>query len=258
VPLASVVQGVFNTKFSASGEMGQDMLPKLSSLTGAGLFDIVKASVLQSPVLTQISSLTTLPELKNLQVLNKIVNAQIVNGNFVVKPFDLTVGDVKMTVGGSNSLAGLLSYVTAINAPTGKLGNAVSSKLTQLTGVQNIQGTDRVTLGLNIGGSLASPVVKLTSGSLKDQGKTIVTNVVKTKLTDALLGLATKNKAKTDSTQKATATAQQNSQEQLQLEIQKKKLEAQEKAKQAIGQGLNSLFGGRKKAAPAVADTAKK
>ncbi|GAB3638515.1 hypothetical protein GCM10027422_41050 [Hymenobacter arcticus] len=259
VPLASQVQGIFGTNFSVSGEMGQDMLPKLSTLSGKGLFDIVKASVLQSPVMSQISSLTTLPELKNLQVLNKIVDAQIVNGNFLVKPFDLNIGDVKMTVGGSNSLAGVLSYVTAINAPTGKLGNALSGKLTQLTGVQNIQGTDRVTLGLNIGGSMASPVVKLTSGSLKDQGKAIVTNVVKTKLTDALLGLATKNKAKTDSTQKATATTQQNSQEQLNLEIQKKKLEAQEKAKQAIGAGLNSLFGGRKKpTAPAPVDTTKK
>jgi len=260
VPLAAQVQGVFGTNFSVSGEMGQDMLPKLATLSGKGLFDIVKASVLQSPVMSQISSLTTLPELKNLQVLNKIVDAQIVNGNFLVKPFDLTIGDVKMTVGGSNSLAGLLSYVTAINAPTGKLGNTLSSKLTQLTGVQNIQGTDRVTLGLNIGGNITSPSVKLTSGSLKDQGKAIVTNVVKTKLTDALLGLATKNKAKTDSTQKATATTQQNSQEQLQLEIQKKRLEAQEKAKQAIGAGLNSLFGGRKKATPTPvpADTTKK
>ena len=259
VPLAAAVQGVFNTKFSASGEMGQDMLPKLASLSGTGLFDIVKASVLQSPVLNQISSLTTLPEFKNLQVLNKVVNAQIVNGNFVVKPFDLTIGDVKMTVGGSNSLAGLLSYVTAINAPTGKLGNALSGKLTQLTGVQNIQGTDRVTLGLNIGGNITSPVVKLTSGSLKDQGKAIVTNVVKTKLTNTLLDLATKNRAKTDSTQKASTLSQQDAQEKLQLEIQKKKLEAQEKAKQAIGAGLNSLFGGRKKAAPAApADTTKK
>ncbi len=259
VPLAAAVQGVFNTNFSVNGEMGQDMLPKLASLSGAGLFDIVKASVLQSPVLSQISSLTTLPELKNLSIVNKIVDAQIVDGKFVVKPFDLTVGDVKMTLGGTNSLAGLLTYVAAINAPTGKLGNALSSKLTQLTGVSNIQGTDRVTLGLNIGGTMTSPVVKLTSGSLKDQGKAIVTNVVKTKLTDALLGLATKNRAKTDSTQKATATAQQNSQEQLNLEMQKKKLEAQEKAKQAIGAGLNSLFGGRKKAAaPAPADTTKK
>ncbi|OGX89328.1 AsmA family protein [Hymenobacter coccineus] len=265
VPLAAAVQGVFNTNFSVNGEMGQDMLPKLTSLSGKGLFDIVKANVLQSPVLSQIASLTTLPELKNLSIVNKIVDAQIVDGKLVVKPFDLNVGDVKMTLGGTNSLAGLLTYVAAINAPTGKLGNAVSSKLTQLTGVSNIQGTDRVTLGLNIGGTMTSPTVKLTSGSLKDQGKAIVTNVVKTKLTDALLGLATKNRAKTDSTQKATATAQQTSQEQLNLEVQKRKLEAEAKAKQAIGAGLNSLFGGRKKAAapapavaPAAADTTKK
>ncbi len=266
VPLASAVQGVFNTKFSASGEMGQDMLPKLSSLSGSGLFDIVKAAVLQSPTLTQIASLTTLPELKNLIVQNREVKAQIVNGNLVVQPFDLTVGDIKMTLGGSNSLQGLLSYVAAINAPTGKLGSAVSNKLTQLTGVQNIQGTDRVTLGLNIGGNMTSPTVKLTSGSLKDQGKTIVTNVVKTKLTSALLDLANKNRAKTDSTQKATAITQQNAQEQLNLEMQKRKMEAQEKAKQAIGKGLNSLFGGVRKpatpatpaATPAPADTTKK
>ncbi|NML65705.1 hypothetical protein HHL22_10860 [Hymenobacter sp. RP-2-7] len=262
VPLAQVVQGVFNTNFKVSGEMGQDMLPKLASLDGSGLFDIVKASVLQSPTLNQIASLTTLPDLKNLQVLNKIVNAQIVDGNLVVKPFDITVGDIKMTLGGTNSLAGALQYVTAINAPTGKLGTTVSNQLTRLTGVQNIQGTDRVTLGLNIGGTITSPQVKLTSGSLKDQGKAIVTNVVKTKLTDALLGLANKKRAQTDSTQKATQITQQNAQEQLNLEIQKKKLEAEAKARQAIGKGLNSLFGGgRKASAPATtapADTTKK
>ncbi|AMR29185.1 hypothetical protein A0257_20190 [Hymenobacter psoromatis] len=259
VPLAAVVQGVFNTKFSASGEMGQDMLPKLSSLSGTGIFDILKASVLQSPTLNQIASLTTLPELKNLSIINKVVDAQIVDGKLIVKPFYFTVGDLKLTLGGTNSLAGIVDYVAAINAPTGKLGNALSSKLTQLTGVQNIQGTDRVTLGLDIGGNISSPTVKLTSGSLKDQGKAIVTNVVKTKLTDALLGLANKNKAKGDSTQKATAITQQNAQEQLNLEIQKKKLEAEAKAKQAIGAGLNSLFGGRKKATtPAAADTTKK
>ena len=258
VPLAQVVQGVFNTTFKFSGEMGQDMLPKLATLSGSGLFDIVKASVLQSPTLTQIASLTTLPELKNLSVVNKLVNAQIVDGNLVVKPFDITVGDIKMTLGGTNSLAGALAYVTAINTPTGKLGNALNSQLTRLTGVSNIQGTDRVTLGLNIGGTMASPSVKLTSGSLKDQGKAIVTNVVTTKLTSALLGLANKNRAKTDSTQKATAITQQNAQEQLNLEIQKRKLEAEAKARQAIGKGLNSLFGGGRKATPTAADTTKK
>jgi hypothetical protein len=44
--------------------------------------------------------------------------------------------------------------------------------------------------------------------------------------------------------------------------VQKRKLEAQEKAKQAIGKGLNSLFGGVRKATPAATpapvDTTKK
>ncbi len=258
VPLASQVQGVFGTNFNVSGEMGEDMLPKLSTLSGKGLFDIVKATLLQSPVMSQIASLTTLPELKNLEVINRIVNAEIVNGNFVVKPFDLTVGDVKMTVGGSNSLAGALAYVTALNVPTGKLGNALSGKLTQLTGVANIQGTDRVTLGLNIGGSVNSPSVKLTSGSVKDQGKALVTNIVKTKLTDALLGLATKNKGKRDSTGTAPAAGAPQTAEQQAAQAQaKKRLEAEAKARQAIGAGLNSLFG-RPKPKPAAADTAKK
>ncbi|MGI4873949.1 MAG: AsmA-like C-terminal region-containing protein [Janthinobacterium lividum] len=253
VPLASVAQGIFGTTFNVSGEMGQDMLPKLSTLSGKGLFNIVKASISQSPTLTQIASLTTLPQLKTLEVLNRTIDAQLVDGNLVVKPFDFTVGDIKLTLGGSNSLAGALSYVTAINTPTGKLGSALNSQLTRLTGVSDIQGTDRVTLGLNIGGTLTSPSVKLTSGSVKDQGKALATSLVKTKLTSTLLGLANKNKAKGDSTQKATVITQQNAQEQLDLEVKRKKLEAQEKAKDLIGKGLNGLFGNKKK--PAVPDT---
>jgi hypothetical protein len=259
VPLASRVEGVFGTTFNLSGEMGPDMMPNLATITGKGAFDIVRAALNRSDVMTKISALTTLPELKDIIVLNKTVQTELVNGNFIVKPFDLTVGDIKMTVGGSNSIAGALAYVTALNVPTGKLGSALNSKVTQLTGVKNLQGTDRVTLGLNIGGTVASPSVKLTSGSVKDQAKSLVTNVVKTKLTDALIGLTNKNKAKQDSTQSATADAQQSAEEKAKLELQKKRLEAETKAKQAIGQGLNNLFGRPKpKPTPAPEDTTKK
>lgn len=278
VPLAGRVEGIFGTTFNVSGEMGPDMLPNLNTLSGKGVFDIVKAAVVKSEVLGKISALTTLPELKDLVVLNKAISADLVNGNFIVKPFDLTIGDVKMTIGGSNSVAGALAYVTALNVPTGRLGSALTGKLTQLTGVRDIQGADRVTLGLNIGGTVTSPSVKLTSGSVKDQAKALVTNVVKTKLTSTLLELATKNRAKTDSTQQAGALSQQQAQQQLELEVQRRRLEAEAKAKQKIGQGINAgldrLFGKPKPAkptaptpppapnetpaAPAAADTTKK
>ncbi|MDB5235571.1 MAG: hypothetical protein JWR44_2564, partial [Hymenobacter sp.] len=243
VPLASQVEGVFGTTFNVSGEMGPDMFPNLATLSGKGIFDIVRAAVNQSEVMTKIASLTTLPELKTILVVDKKINANIVNGNLVVQPFDLTVGDVKMTIGGSNSIAGALAYVTALNVPTGKLGSAFSSKLTQLTGVKDIQGTDRVTLGLNIGGTVKAPSVRLTSGSVKDQGKAIVTNVVKTKLTDALLGLATKKKAAQDSTKTTTDAAEQTAEEKARIATEKAKLEAQARLRNQIGQGLNGLFG---------------
>jgi hypothetical protein len=181
-----------------------------------------------------------LPELKTLVVVDKKIQANIVNGNLVVQPFDLTIGDVKMNIGGSNSLTGALAYITALNVPTGKLGSAMSSKLTQLTGVQNIQGTERVTLGLNIGGTVKAPVVKLTSGSVKDQGKTLVQNVAKQKALD-LLGVKPRAISKEDSIRRAGLSAEEAAR-QAELDKQQQRIDAANKAKEQISKGFNSLF----------------
>ena len=240
VPLASQVEGVFGTTFNVSGEMGPDMMPNLSTLSGKGIFDVVRAAINQSEVMTKIASLTTLPELKTLLVVDKKIQANIVNGNLVVQPFDLTIGDVKMNIGGSNSLAGALAYVTALNVPTGKLGSAMSSQLTRLTGVKDISGTDRVTLGLNIGGTVKAPSVKLTSGSMKDQGKALVQNVAKQKALD-LLGVKPRTISKEDSTRRAGLTAEEAAR-QAEKDKQQQRIDAANKAKEQLAKGFNSLF----------------
>ena len=240
VPLASQVEGVFGTTFNVSGEMGPDMMPNLSTLSGKGIFDVVRAAINQSEVMTKIASLTTLPELKTLLVVDKKIQANIVNGNLVVQPFDLTIGDVKMNIGGSNSLAGALAYVTALNVPTGKLGSAMSSQLTRLTGVKDISGTDRVTLGLNIGGTVKAPSVKLTSGSMKDQGKVLVQNVAKQKALD-LLGVKPRTISKEDSTRRAGLTAEEAAR-QAEKDKQQQRIDAANKAKEQLAKGFNSLF----------------
>ena len=240
VPLASQVEGVFGTTFNVSGEMGPDMMPNLSTLSGKGIFDVVRAAINQSEVMTKIASLTTLPELKTLLVVDKKIQANIVNGNLVVQPFDLTIGDVKMNIGGSNSLAGALAYVTALNVPTGKLGSAMSSQLTRLTGVKDISGTDRVTLGLNIGGTVKAPSVKLTSGSMKDQGKALVQNVAKQKALD-LLGVKPRTISKEDSTRRAGLTVEEAAR-QAEKDKQQQRIDAANKAKEQLAKGFNSLF----------------
>ncbi|WP_022825690.1 AsmA-like C-terminal region-containing protein [Hymenobacter norwichensis] len=249
IPLADNLEGIFSTNFKVSGEMGPDMMPNYSTLTGKGLFEVVRAAVSGSPVLTKISSLTQLQELKSFAVNNKDVAAEIINGNFIVKPFDLTVGQIKMTVGGSNNISnGGLEYVTALNVPTGKLGSQLTGQLTRLTGVTDIKGTKRVTLGLNIGGTVSSPQVKLTTGSVKAQAKDIVTSVVQAKVDDAKLKLQAQAKVAQDSVQRELQRRQQELQAKAQQEVEKKRLELESKAKQGLN---NLLFGKPKKATPA-------
>ena len=259
VPLASQVEGVFGTTFNVSGEMGPDMFPNLATLSGKGLFDVVRAAVGQSEALNKLASLTTLPDLKNFVVLNKKIQANLVNGNLVVQPFDLQIGDIKMTLGGQNSLTGALAYVTAINTPTGKLGNALNSQLTRLTGVQNIQGTDRVTLGLEIGGTVSKPIVKLTSGSMKAQGQTLVKNVAKQKALD-LLGVKPRVVSKDDSLRRAGQTAEEAA-AQAELDKKQQRIDAANKAKDQLAKSFNSLFNKPKPkpkpVEPAPADTTK-
>ncbi|SET89786.1 AsmA family protein [Hymenobacter actinosclerus] len=256
VPLAANLEGIFSTNFNVRGEMGPDMMPKYSTLTGKGVFDIVRAAVASSPVLTKISSLTQLQDLKNFVVTNKDVAAEIINGNFVVKPFDLNVGQIKMTVGGSNSIAdGGLEYVAALDVPTGQVGNALSSQLTRLTGVQNLKGTERVTLGLTIGGTVSNPLVKLSSGSVKGQAKDLakelVTGVVQSKLDDSKAGQAAKILLSQDSLKKEVALKRAELEARAQQELEKKRLEAEARLREQAKKGLNSLFG-KPKPAPAT------
>ncbi|MCB2378587.1 AsmA family protein [Hymenobacter sp. BT635] len=266
VPLASQVEGIFSTNFSVSGEMGQDMMPVYSTLTGKGLFEVVRAAVGASPVLSKISSLTQLQELKSFAVNNKDVAAELINGNFIVKPFDFNVGQIKSTLGGSSNIGGALEYVMALDVPTGKVGNALNAKLTQLTGVQDIKGTERVTLGLKIGGTVTSPQVALTTGGVKSQAKdvakSLVQSVVQSKVNDAKLKLAANTQVAQDSARKELDRKRAELEEKARLEIEKKRLEAQAKLKSQATQTLGNLFGKPKKPAakapePTPADSTK-
>lgn len=269
LPLAQQVEGIFGTNFSVSGEMGPDMMPNYSTLTGKGLFEVVRAAVGTSPVMSKISNLTQLQELKNFAVNNKDVAAEMLNGNLIVKPFDFAVGQIKATVGGSSNVGGGVDYVMALDVPTGKVGNALNAKLTQLTGVQDIKGTERVTMGLKIGGSITNPEVKLTTAGTKaqakDLAKSLVTSVVQSKVDDAKLKLAARAQVAQDSARKELEKKQQELQAKAAQEIEKKRLEAEAKLKQKAVQGLGNLLGGGKKKTstptpaptPAPADTAK-
>ncbi|MDB5263974.1 MAG: AsmA family protein, partial [Adhaeribacter sp.] len=184
-------------------------------------------------------------------VENKGFGAEIVGGNLVVKPFDIQVRDIKMTVGGTNNINGDIAYVTALDVPTGKLGNALNAKLTSLTGLKDIKGTERVTLNLNIGGTLTTPKVSLAGGTAKAQAKDLVQNVVQSKLADAKDKFEVKKQVVQDSLRAELDRKRTETEAKVQAEIEKKRLEAEARLKKQATDKLNNLFN-RSKPKPAA------
>ncbi|AMM50883.1 hypothetical protein TH61_06350 [Rufibacter sp. DG15C] len=241
-PIAKALDGQFSTKFSLNGELGGDMMPVMSTLTGRGAVEVVQAVVTNIKALTKISEVTQLKDVQNFVVKNKGFAAEILSGNLVVKPFDLTVGDMKMTVGGTNNLAGTMDYIVALDVPSGKVGGALSSKLTALSGVQNIKSLERVTLQLGVGGTFTNPTVALRSSSLKAEAKDLVQQVVSSKLEGVKEKLKINAPTNTDSLKVEFAKKQEEMKLKAQQELEKKRVEAEQKVRDEAKNQLNKLF----------------
>ncbi|WP_207433698.1 AsmA-like C-terminal region-containing protein [Sabulibacter ruber] len=257
-PIAKLLKGEFSTKFNINGELGSDMMPVLNSLTGKGMVEVVEAVVTNVKALAKISQVTNLKEVQNFTLKNRGFAAEIVGGNLVVKPFDFSVGDIKMTVGGTNNLSGKVDYVVAMDVPSGKVGNALAGKITSLTGVQNLNSLERVTLQLGVSGPFNDPAVALKGSSLKAEASTLVKQVVTSKLEGVKEKLNVNVPTNKDSLKVELARRQQEAELKARQELEKKRQEAEQKLKEEAKSRLNKLLSPRKPAAAAPADTSKK
>ncbi|MBD1397420.1 AsmA family protein [Pontibacter sp. JH31] len=255
-PIAGLLDGTFSTNFNLAGEIGQDMTPLFSTLDGSGIVNVVKAAVRDVKIIDQISALTRFDELKTFVIENKKIDAQIIDGSLVIKPFDLKVGDIEMTVGGSNNVNGNIDYVTALNVPAGKVGRELNTRLGSLIGNEALKTSDRITLNLNIGGTLADPRVALAGGSAKGQAKQLVESVVKSKVDEAKLQLEQRKQQLQDSVKNELDRKRQEAENKARLELEKKRQDAEKQIKKQATDKIGDLL--RPKPVTQPTDTTKK
>ncbi|KAA3440428.1 AsmA family protein [Rufibacter hautae] len=257
-PIAKLLKGEFSSKFNFSGELGSDMMPVMSTLTGKGMIEVVEAVVTNIKALSKISQLTNLKEVQNFTLKNRGFAAEIVGGNLVVKPFDFAVGDIKMTVGGTNNVSGKVDYVVAMDVPSGKVGNALAGKITSLTGVQNLNGLERVTLQLGVTGNYNDPAVALKGSSLKAEASSLVKQVVTSKLEGVKEKYNVNVPTNKDSLKVELARKQQEMELKARQELEVKRQEAEQKLKAEAKSRLNKLLAPRKPTTSTPVDTTKK
>lgn len=175
MPVAQYLIGNVTSKLQIGGELGQDMMPKLNTLSGDGLMKVLQATISESnPLVQKLVETTKIAKLKETKLSNLLMQFEIKDGTFGVKPFDIKFEDYKITASGRHGLTGSMDYNLLLDVPSGKIGEAFGNVFQKWTG-KNLQGSDRVKFDLQLGGTLKNPAFGFkgssTANSLKDVAK---------------------------------------------------------------------------------------
>ena len=172
MPVAQYLIGGINSKFKIDGELGQDMMPKINTISGDGLMKILNGEISENnPLVQKLVEATKLTKLKDTKLNNLLMQFEIKDGTFGVKPFDIKFDDYKITASGRHGLTGSMDYALILDVPAGKTGEAFSNIFQKWTG-KSLQGSDRVKFDLVLGGNLKNPIFGFkgssTANSIKD------------------------------------------------------------------------------------------
>jgi len=177
-PIAQLISGDFSTDFKIKGELNQDMTPNMSTVNLDGLVEIAQAALVQSDLLTGISSLTKLEgKADKVSLKDVVMKTSIKDGKIKTAPFKVKLGDYDAVVSGSYGLDKKMDYVMTVDVPTGKLGSEVNSALASFTGKEGAVG-DMIKLPINIGGTYNKPTFSMGAAqatkTVTDQAKSAV------------------------------------------------------------------------------------
>lgn len=142
-PIFSNASGKFSTKFSFNSLLQNDMMPDLATLIGNGSFSSKSVGLSNVAVLTALASSLKRPDLNQPTLKDVGLNFDIKDGKLNTKPFDITVGNIKMNLGGSTGLDKTIAYAGKVQLPD-------KFKLGQFS-----------TVNMKIGGTFSKPKISL-------------------------------------------------------------------------------------------------
>ena len=258
MPIAQYIIGGASSKFKIDGELGQDMMPKFNTLNGDGIMKILNGEVSKdNPLIQKLIETTKLIRWKDTKLDNLLMQFEIKDGTFGVKPFDIKFDDYKITASGRHGLTGSMDYTVVLDVPAGKTGEAFSNIFQKWTG-KALQGTDRIKFDLALSGTVKNPIFGFKGSSTANSIKDAVVAEVKSQV-DAVkakaLGEADRLKKETEAKIQAEKDALEAK---AKITVDSIKKAANERAKKILEQQKKSILDGLFKKKPVQIDTMNK
>lgn len=176
-PIARYARGRVSADLDLAGTLGADMMPVLDALTGEGAVRTAQVAIEGFPALVRLADALRIEQLRNPTMRALDASVRIVDGRVHVRPFDVRVGDMALTVAGSNGMDQTLDYDLALAVPTALLGGDASRAITSLASRAGRAGIDLgdaqvVSIGVDVTGTVTDPTVRPafggTAGSIRE------------------------------------------------------------------------------------------
>ena len=160
-PIANAFHGLLDTEFNLSGDLSNDFTPKLETLNGNAVLDILSANINPSDNQT-IANLNQQLSFLNIDKLNlRDIHStvQFKNGEIQMNPLDYSWKDMSVTLDGVHSLTNEMRYNANFDIPAKYLGKEATNLLAKLS--PEDAENKHILLPVYITGSGASPKVKV-------------------------------------------------------------------------------------------------
>jgi hypothetical protein len=187
-PIGQFLEGIFNTSLSLDGTLGKGMMPVLSTLNAKGFLETLNGTIKKYPPLEKLGEKLRIIELQDAINLENTRNwIEIVEGAVEVKPFDIEVDKIPLTIAGKHGLNMEMDYNIKAAIPRERLdNNALTNAIGESMGALqqkaqqlgfNLERSETVNLLIHLTGNLKDP--KFGISMLGADGQTSVQDVVK-------------------------------------------------------------------------------
>lgn len=170
MPVGQYLSGRLTSQMTMKGNLGESMMPDLSSLTGEGSLLVLQGMLSKFGPLDKVAASLKLTDLQQVTVKDIKSHFEFANGKVLVKPFTVQVKDIGMEIGGMHGLDQSLAYVINMKVPREKLGTQANQLVNNLAAKASSKGVnitpgDIINLKVNLGGTITKPLVSTDLGS---------------------------------------------------------------------------------------------
>ncbi len=179
MPVAKNLNGDVSVDLEFSSLLGSDMLPVIETINGYGKLASDSVQVVNSKTFDLIASALKLSEDRTNTLKNLNISFSIRDGRVFVDPFEASIGNIEMVIGGDQGLDQTMNYLVKMKIPRSAFGSAANQVIDDLAAEArslglNVQPGEFVNVDVNVGGTFTDPSIGL---GMKESGGSAVEQV---------------------------------------------------------------------------------